>query len=374
MIVTEEIKKMLYLSIYDPGKNKEKIEESVEVILESARTKGEAYSILKRNGYVGDIANDIMSKLEQDDPTPSKNFLQLMAVAYVGTKSRHKVIEILNDVKTLIDDQEIDMPIINVREGNIRVNNKVFDDFKDFLKYIDKLGRASSSYSDWKNDPDRYDVEDSTPIWEGNNIKIYDGNDIGKCIKYGSGSLTGKQYSFCIGSAGNTNWQSYRDNKSSTFYYVLDGNFELDNPSHMMVVDHTQNGWEVVDERNTPGSLKSFASDENYVYGYLRDKMGVPVDKILRNKPITDDEMSSTEKLNRPNKDLSWFLELGFENQSRYIGRGNQLSDEQFIYIWDLLKSSKNQSRESAYKLLNQYLNTGVALPPKQFELLTSED
>ena len=50
---------------------------------------------------------------------------------------------------------------------------------------------------------------------------------------------------------------------------------------------------------------------------------------------------------------MEWFKGLGYEWQSKYIGRGHQLTDKQFDYLIE----------HNLSKLVEQYISTGARLP-----------
>ena len=221
----------------------------------------------------------------------------------------------------------------------------------------------SKGHAEWKG---KINLEtDEPPIFEGNGIKVYDGNDVGKCIKYSTGGLTGKHYGFCIGQPANTMWQSYRDSKTSTFYYIIDQNRELSDPLHIIVLDYTQHGIELTDANNSTGNIAEYGSDVNSYLKYLTSK-GVPTN-IFVNKKKTPDEEAEQSKLGSGNSDLGWFKKLSYEEKSKYVGRGHLLSDEQFNYLWDF----KND--KGGHHLLHQYVDTGQAIPESQFNVLVSD-
>jgi hypothetical protein len=66
--------------------------------------------------------------------------------------------------------------------------------------------------------------------------------------------------------------------------------------------------------------------------------------------------------------DLNWFKQLSYDYKSKYIGRGHQLGDEQFSYLWGDRKS------KGFADLLKQYLNNGITISDNQFKLLTSDE
>ena len=205
------------------------------------------------------------------------------------------------------------------------------------------------------------------PLFDQNGIKIYDGNDVGKCIKYTTGGLTGQHYGFCIGQPANTMWQSYRDTKTSTFHYVVDENRDLSDPLHIVVVDATQHGIELTDANNSTNNIAEYGNDTNAYLKYLGSK-GVPVEQIFQNKLKTPEEEAETAKLGSRNTDLQWLKDLSFQEKSKYIGRGHLLNDEQFNYLWNF----KND--KGGFHLLKQYVSTGQAIPEEQFSILIGKD
>ena len=69
----------------------------------------------------------------------------------------------------------------------------------------------------------------------------------------------------------------------------------------------------------------------NTAIDYLKSK-GVPVEKMI-NKPKTDQERKEDELLGQRNTSLEWFMKLPIEYKSAYIGRGHQLTNDQFDYL-----------------------------------------
>jgi hypothetical protein len=129
-------------------------------------------------------------------------------------------------------------------------------------------------------------------------------------------------------------FNSYRDTKVSTFYFIVDKNRELSDPLHMVVFDHTEHGVELTDSSNTTGTIAEFGDDAQKYVDYLESK-GVPVDKLLTNKPKTPEEIAEDELLREKNDDLDWFIRLPIELKSKYVGRGHILTDEQFDYLME---------------------------------------
>jgi len=194
------------------------------------------------------------------------------------------------------------------------------------------------------------DFQNEKPIMTSTDgkIKVYKANSLQQCI------ILGKGKTFCISQPGNRMWQSYRNTKTSTFYFVYD-----DEPPHdrlgIVVVDRQPNGFKLTDKVNRTGTTidpntKEETTNPRSYIDYLKSR-GIDVTEFV-NIPKTPEEIAEDEKLGNQKTDLLWFQELTFEEQSRYIGRGHELTNEQFDYLWgNNLKS-----------LLEQYVKTGLKL------------
>lgn len=305
------------------------------LLSESKATESQAINILKTKGVTS--PEETLNNLKQVDN--SKNQINLPAMAFLLTANVN-----LNDLKSVFDEynelkEKNRIKPIRLTKNGLIIGNETFNDFLKFAEYIhgetNKYAKPTNSGS-VAND---FEAED-TPIWSGNNIDIYDGTDVGKCIKYSQGALTGKSYSFCIGQPGNTMYQSYRDTKESSFYFIIDrnkfksdgkGNVDLSDPLHIVVFDNTKYGVELTDANNTTGRIAEFGENANKYLDYLNSK-GVPVDKLI-NKPKTPEEEKEEKLLGKRNTDLEWFVNLPYEYKSKYIGRGHALTDAQFDYL-----------------------------------------
>lgn len=126
-------------------------------------------------------------------------------------------------------------------------------------------------------------------------------------------------------------YQSYRDSKGSSFYYIVDTNRDGSDPLHIVVFDNTKHGVELTDANNTTGTIAEFGQDVDGYLDYLKSK-GVPVEK-LAHKPKTPEEEEEQKKLGKQNDSLDWFKSLSYEEKSKYIGRGHQLTNDQFDYL-----------------------------------------
>lgn len=356
------IKRLLYLNEYSNKKDKKQLTEDINSLVESKQTEQQSYNILKNIGD-DNIINNLINKFKSADTSKNQALLPMMSRAYleVGNKGLNDLLVLFKSVSDMINSNKINLP--QIMNNNYTIGNKSFDNYLKFAEYIHGLENMSKGHAEWKG---KIDIEtDEPPIVESNGIKVYDGNDVGKCIKYTTGGLTGKHYGFCIGQPANTMWQSYRDTKTSTFYYVIDENRELNDPLHIVVVDATEYGIELTDADNSTGNIATYGNDTDGYLMYLKSK-GVPID-IFINKQKTNAEKEEEQKLGSQNDDINWFKNLSYEDKSKYIGRGHLLSDDQFEYLWNF----KND--KGGYHLLHQYLDTGQAIPESQFKILTAE-
>lgn len=377
----ERIKRLMYLNEYDNRKNKKIIKETVENLFESKQTEQQAVNILTQSQDIDEaLAQRLIQEFKTVDQTKNQALLPVMATALVQQSKNSVVARHLGDIKQtfatvaeMVNSNKISIP--QITEAGYVINGKTFPDYLRLTEYIHGLQGMAKGHAEWKGS---INIEtDEPPIFpkEGqeSDIWIYDGNDIGKCIKYTTGGLTGKHYGFCIGQPANTMWQSYRDTQVSTFYYVIDKSLDLSNPLHIVVVDVTDSGIQLTDMNNSTfgpysphGSIAEYGQDVDAYINHLKSK-GVPTDMFVNIKK-TPDEEAEAEKLGNQNQDINWFKNLSYLEKSKYIGRGHPLSDDQFKYLWQF----KND--KGGYHLLHQLVDTGQALPEEQFNILVGEE
>lgn len=314
-----------------------KISEIYNQLLESKASEAQGLKILN-NSSISD-ADSIIRDFASGDKSNNQKNVPIMAYIYsTGYNDIKNIISIVNEYDALESKKRVKP--IQITKNGIVMGDKSFNDFIKFSEYIHgETNRYVEKSSGGSNVAGDFKAE-KKPIWSGNGIDIYDGEGVGKCISYTQGGLTGKAYSFCIGQPGNTMYKSYRDSKTSSFYFIIDrnhfkenedGNVNLDDPLHIVVFDNTKGGIELTDANNTTGNIAEYGSDSDAYVKYLKSK-GVPVEKLV-NKPKTDQEEKEDELLGKPNNSLEWFMKLPIEYKSAYIGRGYQLTNDQFDYL-----------------------------------------
>ena len=322
---------------------------------ESKRTESDAIRILNKFG-IDDI--NIINDFKDIDNTKNQILLPAIAFYYTQKITLNDLNQVFSKIPILIQNNLVKQ--IQVTKKGVMLNNQLV---KDWLEFSEAIDGAHGRYEYDKHDKDRKDKDtklqklenDDEPIWSGNNIEIYSGSDVGKCIRLGRGK------SFCISQPGNTMYQSYRDGHGATFYFIYDQN-QKDNPLNIVVYDvGTNNNILLTDERNTTGDIHKYGKDVSGYQNYLKD-MGVPIDDIFHNKPQTEEEKKEFNIIGKYNGDLNWFVNLSPEYKSKYIGIGHELSDEQFDYIFN----------NNINGLINQYINSGISLPKEQVDKLKS--
>ena len=314
-----------------------KISEIFNTLLESKASEAQGLNMLKKSNV--DNAENVIQQFASADKSNNQKNIPIMAFIYAnGYKDIKNIIDVLNEYNALEIKKRIKP--IQLTKTAIVIGDKQFNDFirlSEFIhgetnKYAEKPKDGSSVDSSFK--------AEKKPIWSGNNIDIYEGNNVGKCISYTQGGLTGRGYSFCIGQPGNTMYKSYRDSKDSSFYFIIDknhfgtnedGSVNLDDPLHIVVFDNTRHGIELTDANNSTGTIAEYGDNANAYVNYLKSK-GVPVEKMV-NKPKTDQEKYEDKLLGKQNDSLEWFMKLPIEYKSTYIGRGHILTDDQFDYL-----------------------------------------
>ena len=249
-------------------------------IFESKKTESQANEILLLKG----IEPSVLDILKKIDNSTNQNNLPGMSFFWAGKEDEIKsTFDIYND---LLKRGKIKPFILKDKFKTFVIEDKIFNN-NDLIKFREFLDSRMPKVTIGQKGTIDTKTKDK-PLWEGNGIEIYEANDIMKCIKYTKGGLTGINYSFCIGAyIPNNMFYSYRDTNVATFYFILDKNRDLSDPLHVVVYDNQQYGISLTDVNNTTGTIAEFGDNVESYQKYLEDK-GVPVDKLLVNKPKTD--------------------------------------------------------------------------------------
>lgn len=325
------------------------------VISESKKSEEQGLKILQSKGI--NNGEEVIKAMAEGDKSNNQKNIPIMAFLYDGEIDLGNIIEIMNEYNALEVKKRIS-PIV-LTKTSIKIGDR---EFSDFIKFSEFIHSETGKYSEKKTGESNVGsdfISEKKPMWSGNGIDIYEGNNVGKCIAYTLGGLTGKSYRFCVGQPTNTMYKSYRDTKVSSFYFIVDrnhfnktddGGVNLDDPLHIVVFDRTNRGIELTDADNNTGTIAEYGDDVESYVDYLKSK-GVPVDKLV-NRPKTEQERYEDKLFRQKNEDLDWFMNLDNPRnsdykkpvlepgqveqnyyKSAYIGRGFILSDEQFDFL-----------------------------------------
>lgn len=332
---------------------KEFISNKLRIILESKATQNLAFNILSKNGV--ENPESVIRLFMGNDTSKNQKNLPFMAYAYLLNNNPDEVITLFDTYNELENKNRISP--LQIQNNQIILNGTTFNSFDNLKRSIIGQSHQYSSNNGFK--------PVKKPFWTGDNIDIYKADNFEDCISYTTGELTGNAYKFCIGRPNNPSYLSYRNRGNSTFYFIVDrnkftedndGNPDLSDPLHMVVLDSSDNGLKFTDTKNDTGRVGGTSDYTEYIK-YLKSK-GVPLEKFV-NSPKTNDEINTNKIINLRNTDLNWFQELPFNMKFKYISRGHILTDEQFNYI-----TSKD--------LLYAYVTTGVQLPQYQVNKLST--
>jgi hypothetical protein len=314
-----------------------KIFEIYSGLFESKASEAQGLNILRKAGI--ENPEEVMQGFVSGDNSKNQKNIPVMAYIYAnGYTDMNNILSVMDEYNELEIKNRVKP--IQMGKNGLAIGARSFEDFLRFSEFIHgETNKYSKKPEGGSNVADDFTSEKKA-LWSGNGIDIYDGTDVGRCIEYTQGSLTGKGYGFCIGQPGNTMYKSYRDTKGSSFYFIVDrnhfkenpdGGVNLDDPLHIVVFDNTKYGVELTDANNTTGNISKYGDNADAYVDYLESK-GVPVDKLIH-KPKTSQEDEEEALLGRQNNDLDWFIRLPMEYKSAYIGRGHRLTDAQFDYL-----------------------------------------
>lgn len=323
-------------------------------LLESKASEAQGLNTLRKSNI--ENGESIIQQFAVGDESQHKKNIPIMAYIYSSDYNDIKnIIKVVNEY----NDLEINKRVkpIQLTKNGIVIGGKTFTDFNSFSVFIkgestkrvkkpESNGNGNISTNKIKTDK----IKTDKPRWGNESIDIYEGDSVGKCIKYTQGGLTGKAYSFCIGQHGPSNlFKGYRDREVSTFYFIIDktrvnsdGTPNFNDPLHIVVLDNTKNGIKLTDGNNTTGTIAEYGTNVDAYIKYLESK-GVPStifnelsgeeEELMPNRPKTDQEDEEEKLLGNANDSLEWFMELPIEYKLAYIHRGHRLTNDQFDYL-----------------------------------------
>jgi len=302
----------------------------------------------------------VVTSLSEVIPKNNKNtdkLLLLAAYYYSKTKDLEQVKTDMTAYIGYLNKDKMKMISVDL------VSKKPSPPWDDYLHWTEVIHTHQADDADKEKSkfkPSDMDFQNEKPILTSpdGKIRVYEANSPQQCI------ILGRGQSFCISQPRNKMWQSYRDNQTSTFYFVYDDT--RDDRLAIMVVDVTKNRIILTDKVNKTGETLDpytgkLTDNSNSYMKYLKEK-GIDTSKLV-NIPKSAEEQKEHEELGLSKNDFDWFKSLSPEYKSKYIGRGHLLTNDQFNYLWENRFNS----------LLTQYVKTGLLLPDYQFDKIAND-
>jgi hypothetical protein len=218
--------------------------------------------------------------------------------------------------------------------------------YKSWIEFTEAI-HAAKGKAEFKKKkiPDESQITSTDDIIaDDENVTIYKGDSQDKCVMYGRG------YTFCISKpAGGNAYSSYRLSNESTFYFIYFKKKPKTENDHIMVLDHTNNGYQWTFADNMTQRVRGGWDEIVGDYPELK-----PYENLLVNKKLNDDERNLTKKIEKLNKhqSLDFFNTFSYREKSQALKSVANLSDE----IWKTLDSI----------LRNEFLSVGPNLTKYQ--------
>lgn len=289
----------------------------------------------------------VASKILEMDQTPSKGHVLKLA-------------KFFNEVNNLDALSSYYTKFLELKKRNRIEDITSFKTFHDFENRIDALEKQVKLVM-----PQSVE-ETEKPVYQDNNVKIFLGENQGKCVKLGN------NYSFCISRTSGNMYSSYRLRDQSSFYFVrflnrtdekLD-NGDYKDPAHLIVIDALPNDeykWTWADN-GRQGHGTQDVSKKAIVKEFPELKPAFDKN-IFQAKPLEKEEKSKIEKFDDLSNDfnLKTFQNLPYVEKEEFLQRGNVKLPFQ---AWQLL--DKN--------LRNEYLKNITDFDAKIYEDLKGSE
>ena len=283
---------------------------------------------------------ELQQQLLALDQTPSKGDVPAIIKFY----NENKDIDILTNYFNLYS---------KLKAKNIPI--KAPSSFKTFIEFTEHVD-ATETKQKLKGSPiaPTIEHEDSADkLVDTEELTIYKGDAQHKCVKYGEG------YSFCISrSAGGNMYDSYRFHKESTFYFIFFKKIPKTNPDHVLVLDHTKNGWEWTNQLNQ-------TKETTWKEVVAKFPVLAQYANLFVNKPLADKEKVSIQFLKDFKRDpsLKKFLAADKNLQILALKTGETITDEIFTYL----------TNNNAWDYINEYVSVGPNLTPLQADAVEAK-
>jgi len=218
--------------------------------------------------------------------------------------------------------------------------------YKSWIEFTEAI-HAAKGKAEFKKKkiPDESQITSTDDIIaDDENVTIYKGDSQDKCVMYGRG------YTFCISRPeGGNMFSNYRLGKESTFYFIYFKKKPKNKEDHIMVLDHTNQGYEWTFADNRTQKVKGGWDEIVSKYPELK-----PYERLLINKKLDDDERNFIKKLNNFSNypTFETFEKFSYKEKTQALKSIVNLPDD----IWKTLDST----------LRNEFLSVGPNLTKYQ--------
>jgi hypothetical protein len=244
-------------------------------------------------------------------------------------------------------EEDVRRELADFEKYKAKIEKKDPFQYKTWIELTEVI-HAAKAASEQKKDFKKTDVEGVANaddiVADDDNVTIYRGDSQDRCVLYGRG------YSFCISRpAGGNMFTNYRLSKDSTFYFIFFKKKSPEENDHIMVLDHTKNGYEWTFKNNKTQSVDGGWDEIVSKYDEL-----AKYKDILQNKKLTEEERVFAKRLQgfSRNPSLQAFREFTYEEQANALKSIVDLPNE----IWDVLDST----------LRNEFISIGPNLTEDQ--------
>jgi len=226
-----------------------------------------------------------------------------------------------NDIRFYLDKFERYKNKLNIKDP---FQYKTFTELEQTVDKVERetnernaIVRNKKPVSNEKSDVDQEDI-----VVDNNDVTIYKGDSQDKCVIYGAG------YSFCISrQSGGNMFTNYRLGKESTFYFIYFKKKPKTANDHIMVLDHTKNGYEWTFKDNDTQPVKGGWNEIVEKYPEL-----APYENLLVNKKLDEDEKQFISILKEfsNNPSLDKFNDFSYKQKTQALKTVVDLPDSIF--------------------------------------------
>jgi len=277
----------------------------------------------------------------------SSLYEEIMLLEFSDAAIRKIAAKFSNDAS----EEDVRRELADFEKYKAKIDKKDPFQYKTWIELTEVI-HAAKKESEEKKDFKKANVEGVANaddiVADDENVTIYKGDSQDKCVVYGRG------YDFCISKqVGGNMFGSYRLGKESTFYFIFFKKKSPQENDHIMVLDHTRNGYEWTFKDNNTKPVKGGWDEIVRSYPEL-----TKYKDLLSNKKLTEEERVFTQRLEafvrKPS--LQAFKEFTYKEQAQVLKSIINLPDE----IWNVLDST----------LRNEFISIGPNLTERQADNL----